>query len=578
MSLKNRSTFDPMRIVEEIWTHLELPASALSSLSLPGPGGTTMMRQMPAVVPSSFKIGHLAQSTIALSALSAAVVHAFATATATATATAGPGGGSGTRRNGSGSGAAASRSTNKHAHLAAVPRTVVALRHALLEFQCERLYTLAGEPPEESWGPIGGLHPTGSASDGGGYVRIHDNFPHHRAGVLSLLGLDEGCVDRAAVSEKTRRWASSAELETVAVEERGLAVYALRGYQEWDALPPAKALGDLPVSVRRVRVDVEGGNGVNASSSSPLSSFTTRRMQQPNPRCLSGLRVLELSRVIAAPVAGKTLAAHGADVLWITSPSLPALPDLDCEFARGKRTAQLDINDPVEKEKLLELAQEADVVIQGYRPGSLEEKGFGLAEVVARGNPGVVWANLSAFGPDGEWRNRRGFDSLVQTCSGLAVSEAEHYYDGNAGGGDKMPARPLPCQALDHAAGYLLATGICAALYHREQDRAAVTDGKQGAGESASAYVVDVSLAGVGKYLRSLGQYPGRAGFEGQDVTVLNGTIEGKEQEERYFEVRDTDFGEMRFLRHSASVEGVEPRWERMPKPLGSDEAAWLDS
>ncbi|RYC57310.1 hypothetical protein CHU98_g8908 [Xylaria longipes] len=155
---------------------------------------------------------------------------------------------------------------------------------------------------------------------------------------------------------------------------------------------------------------------------------------------------------------------------------------------------------------------------------------------------------------------RRGFDSLVQACSGINVAEAVAY-----GGGDV--SRALPCQALDHGAGYLLAAGVCAAVYHRERDREA--------GRSVGAYVVDVSLAGVGKYLRSLGQFEGRSGFEGDDVTVLGVDGDRTEDEKALFETRDTSFGEMTFLRHSASVEGLEPGWERMPSPLGSDEAVW---
>jgi len=557
--MKDRHSFGPMEIVQEIWAHLDLPPSGLPSLSLSGTETIAApSARMRPVAPSSFKIGHLAQSTIALSALSAALVHATTSSTITTEA--------------KGKGHIAD--LNSSAAGIVVPRTTIPLRHAVLEFQCERLYTLAGKPPEETWGPIGGLHPTAD----GGYVRIHDNFPHHRKGILELLGLDESCVDRGAVSERTRKWKSSVELETCAVEEKGLAVYALRSFEQWDELPQAKALAELPVDIQRLDVSPTSSS---SPPSLPLPPLSTRRGQQRQQRCLSGLRVLELSRVIAAPVAGKTLAAHGADVLWVTSPHLPDLPGLDREFARGKRSVQLDLNIPAQKEHLLQLTREADVVIQGYRPGSLAKKGLDPAEV-AKTNPGVVFANLSAFGPVGGWKERRGFDSLVQTCCGINVSEAEHYYSTPAEEAreeKRVPARALPCQALDHAAGYLLATGICAALYHREKDRAEEEDGRGrrvgGVGGVGGAYVVDVSLAGVAEYLRSLGQYPGREGFEGDDLTVLYGT---KEEDEKYFEVRETPFGEMRFLRHSANVEGLEPRWDRMPTPLGADIAAWSAS
>ncbi|KAI0908042.1 CoA-transferase family III [Ustulina deusta] len=499
----NRSAFTPFDIVKDIWAHLDLPPSALSSLSLPGAS------ERP-VVPSSFKIGHLAQSSIALSALGAAVAHSM--------------------RTHSGSG---------------IPRTTVPLRHAVLEFHSERLYTLAGKPPADTWGPIGGLHPTAD-----GHVRIHDNFPHHRRGALALLGLPETCVDRDAVDERTRTW-KSLELETVAVEQKGLAIYALRSFAEWDALPHARTVPDIPVDIiRRVDIPFSG-------SPSPQPSPDGQ-----GPRCLSGLRVLEFSRVIAAPVAGKTLAAHGADVLWVTCPRLPDLPALDREFARGKRSVALDLDVADDKARILELARDADVVLQGYRPGSLAARGLD-AEELGTMNPGVVIANLSAFGPEGEWAARRGFDSLVQTASGMNVSEAEH-------GGRGDAATALPCQALDHGAGFLLAAGVCAAVYHREKDRRE--------GRRVGAYVVDVSLAAVMKYLRSLGQYEGRSGFEGGDCAILGARAGRTEEERAFFQTRQTAFGEMTFLRHSASIENFEPGWDRMPTPLGSCEAIWSGS
>lgn len=173
--------------------------------------------------------------------------------------------------------------------------------------------------------------------------------------------------------------------------------------------------------------------------------------------------------------------AHGADVLWITSPNLPDLPDLDMDTSRGKRTTQLDLTQPEDRGTLHELVRDADVFLQGYRPGGLAEKGFGASDVVAA-RPGIVYASLNAYGWTGPWKDRRGvraykrsltvpvlmkgqFDSLVQNATGINVAEAEAYaqYEGKPGP-HPLPPRPLPMQALDHAAGYLLAFGINAAL------------------------------------------------------------------------------------------------------------------
>jgi len=258
------------------------------------------------------------------------------------------------------------------------------------------------------------------------------------------------------------------------------------------------------------------------------------------------LKVLELSRVIAAPVAGKTLAAHGADVFWITSPHLPDLPALDRDLARGKRTVHLDLRSEGDHARLRGLAKDADVFIQGYRPGGLTAKGFSPEELASL-HLGIIYGSMSAYGPEGPWSQNRGFDSLVQTCSGMNVSEAEHFGEGEV-------ARPTPCQALDHAAGYFLAAGISAALYKR------ATEG--------GSYAVDVSLAGTMKYLRSLGQYEGKTGLDCWDPSK-------SEDVEEYLETRETGFGELRAIKHSARVEGAMPGWDVVPKPLGSDRPEW---
>jgi len=135
------------------------------------------------------------------------------------------------------------------------------------------------------------------------------------------------------------------------------------------------------------------------------------RIAAGNDRCFRGIRVLELNRVVTAPVAGKILAAHRVDILWITSPSHPDLPELGRDLARGKRTAQLDLLTQEGREKSMELAKDADVFIQGYRPGSLAAKDFSPSGF-ARINPSIVYANVSAYGPSGPWSRNRGFDSM----------------------------------------------------------------------------------------------------------------------------------------------------------------------
>jgi hypothetical protein len=478
----DRTQHKAASIVRELWIGMELPEGSLTALNLPGDDMEAPM------LPSSFKLGRLAQSNIAASALAAAQIHALRNDTT-------------------------------------VPSVEVPLQHAVVEFKSERLYLLNGKPAPNPWGPIGGLHKT---SDG--FVRIHDSFPNHRDGSLKLLGLPL-TASRTEVSQHTAKWAAI-DLETVSTVDNRLATYALRSYDQWDRLPQAMAISDFPIGLTPIAA---GPKGLPAHLSSG------------NDKCLRGLRVVEMSRVIAAPLAGKTLAAHGADVLWVTSPNLPDLPTMDRDLGRGKRTIQLDIDEPSDLAQLKSLIATADVFIQGFRPEALASRGLS-AEAVAKIRPGIVYANMSAFGPNGPWSGRRGFDSLVQTCSGMNVSEAEHY-----GAGE--PARPTPCQALDHAGGYLLATGIMGALCRRASE--------------GGTWRVDVSLAGCMKYLRSLGQYPGQTGFSSRDY-------ECAEDVQEFLEKRESGFGLLEAVKHSARIQGCDVGWDIMPKKLGSDEAKWL--
>ena len=288
-------------MVRHLWQGLHLPPSALESLELPGDDGK------PALA-SSYRIGTFAQGSIALSGLLAALIHSL-------------------------------RNNNP-----TVPKVTVPQKHAVAEFLSERLYVLDGKPTPSPWGPIGGLHKT---SDG--HVRIHDSFPNHGHGALELLGLPL-TASREDVSKRTADWASI-DLESVGLD-RKLAIYALRSYRQWDLLPQSRAIDDFPISLERIMA---------ASAAAPR---LPRRLLTPGAdKCLRGLRVVEMSRVIAAPLAGRVLAAHGADVLWVTSPRLPDLPTMDRDFGRGKRTVRLDLDDAADRRTLRELVRTCDVFL-----------------------------------------------------------------------------------------------------------------------------------------------------------------------------------------------------------------------
>ncbi|KAJ7043855.1 CoA-transferase family III domain-containing protein [Mycena alexandri] len=380
-------------------------------------------------IKSSFKLGTIAQTSIGLSGLSAAQFHLLRTGVD--------------------------------------QEVTVDARHAVLEFHSQAWYTL-DECLHDGGDAIVGLYRTKDES----YVRIHTNFPHHRRGILSILNIpDSPETSRAQVQSAIRTW-NAVDLESQAYAN-GMCATALRSFAEWSVHPHAKAVeGVLPVQLIKI------------------GEAPKREISSKYTRPLDGIRVLDLSRVLAGPVAGRTLAAHGADVLLVTSPRLPALPELDADTSRGKRTTQLDLTIPTDHEKLKRLASNADVFLQAYRPGALASKGFGPQELAAL-HPGIIAASLTAWGWEGPWKDRRGFDSLVQTASGFNVAEAEAYAEFTRDAHELHP-RPLPVQALDHAAGYLLAFGINAALCKT------ITEG--------GSWEVRVSLAAVSHWIRSFGQ------------------------------------------------------------------------
>ena len=211
------------------------------------------------------------------------------------------------------------------------------------------------------------------------------------------------------------------------------------------------------------------------------------------------------------------------------------------DTGRGKLSAEIDLRQPGGRETLANLAREADVFIQGYRPGAVAGHGFG-AEELAQLRPGIVYASLSAYGHDGPWALRRGFDSLVQTASGFNVAEAEAF-------GSAEP-KPLPAQVLDHASGYLLAFGVMAALQRRA--------------EHGGSWHVRVSLAQTGHWLRGLGRIDGM-----------------RCRDPGFAEVRDrlhdtaSDFGRLTAVRHAAEMSETPPHWLRASVPLGTHAPAW---
>ncbi|MFE6100015.1 CoA transferase [Streptomyces laurentii] len=365
-------------------------------------------------------------------------------------------------------------------------------------FTSERRLRVDGRAPEV-FAPLSRFW---RASDG--WVRTHANYPHHRVALLTALGLkadadpaaDAGLVAavEAAVGART-----AVDIETAVYGAGGLAV-ALRTPDEWTAHPQGREVAARPpLTMER------------------LDEAAPRRRPDGRPP-----RVLDLTRVIAGPVATRTLALLGADVLRIDPPGNPELPDQHADMAVGKRTAALDLERPSDRRTVQELLDAADVLVTGYRPGALDR--FGLTR------PGLVVARLSAWGDYGPWGERRGFDSLVQVATGIATLE----------GSDGRPGA-LPAQALDHGTGYLLAAAVLRAL--TEQDR----DG--------GTRLVRLALAQTGHFLTH-----GLARYE----------------PERHLQETDGPLGRLLHARPPVVYDGGPADWSRPPGVAGADAPVWL--
>ncbi len=316
--------------------------------------------------------------------------------------------------------------------------------------QSERHLTIDGTAPTV-WAPLSGFW---RASDG--WVRTHGNYPHHAERLAAMLGLGPDADKAAVASAIASRAALDLEAEAASV---GAIVGAVRGESEWKDHPQARALAEQPLISLR------------SSSESPA-----RRWADDGPRPLAGIRILDLTRVIAGPVATRDLAFAGADVLRVDSPRLPEVEWQHLDTGAGKRSTRLDLSVTRDRRIFADLVASADVVVTGYRPSALAA--FGIdADTLARTNPGLVLASVSAWGTEGPWAGRRGFDSIVQAVSGIAMRQSA---DGTTPGA-------LPAQALDHSAGHLLAAGVCRALIRQRHE--------------GGSWVVQIALARIAQEL-----------------------------------------------------------------------------
>lgn len=391
-------------------------------------------------------------------------------------------------------------------------------RHALAMFRSERYLRIDGQPPADPWSPIAGYYQCGD----GRWIQVHTNFPQHRDGVLRLL---QCANERDAVARAVTRW-QAAELETQ-LAQAGMCAAMIRTPQEWQAHAQADAIAALPL------FEIER---IGDAPPQPWADLSGKA------RPLGGVRVLDLSRVIAAPVAARSLAQHGADVLAISAAHLPNIATLLIDTGRGKRSAQLDLRQASGRAQLQHLLRDADVFLQAYRPGALAAQGFSAAEM-ARQYPGIIHVSLSAYGHLGPWAERRGFDSLVQSASGIAFEEG---LAASLAGPGK-----LPCQALDHATGYLAAFAIMLALQRRAQE--------------GGSWQIRVSLAQTGHWLQSMG----RRRLHEHAAELSEAEIADS------LEVSNSVYGQISALRPVEQMAATPAYFDQAAAPLGTHAAQW---
>jgi len=362
----------------------------------------------------------------------------------------------------------------------------------------------------------------------GRWSYVHANFPHHRAIALKLLNVPE---DRAAMRKAVAGW-DALELEEALVAAGGVGGM-VRSRAEWAEHPQGKAIASLPIME------------IIKLGDSPAEPFKPLKPGAMRP--LAGVRVLDLTRVIAGPSCARTLAEHGAEVMKISAAHLPHLGRQELDTGHGKLSAQLDLREARDTETLKGLVRNADVFSQGYRPGTIGARGFSPEALHAR-RPGIIAVSLCAFSHAGPWASRRGFDTVVQSVSGITLRQGETFP------GEEPGPQFYPSSAIDFLTGYLMAFGATVALKRRALE--------------GGSWLVRVSLAQAGRWLMERGEV---------DVAELPRAVEefSPEEIERWTITSQTPQGQLWHLKPVLKMSETMPYWDKPTVPLGYHRPVW---
>jgi hypothetical protein len=384
---------------------------------------------------------------------------------------------------------------------------------ALLSFAYQRVN---GAPTERASAsnPAVGLYECGDRR----WIHLHGAFPKLRQATLDVLHCEH---EAGAIGAAVRSWRAQ-DLED-ALAAAGTCGAMVRTAAEWAAHPQGAALESLPaVEVTKIA----------DSTPEPLPSRVN-----DNGQPLDGVRVLDLTRVLAGPSSARTLAWHGADVLHIASPNLPTSPAFDIDTGHGKRSAYIDLDVPDDAARLRSLIAGTDVFVEGFRSGALARRGFGVDDVRAM-RPGSVYVSINCYGHEGPWRARPGWEQLAQTVSGIAAVQ-----------GSPAAPRLVPAAACDYTTGYLAAYGAMLALTRRAQE--------------GGSWLVRASLCQTAMWVERLGATcdPDAASGIGDPADLLMES--------------ETPFGTIAHLRPPVELSGTPARYARPTVPLGTHPASW---